>query len=505
MGVIIRQSVKQTLFTFVGSAVGMISTLFIYNRAISVYGMAGYLMDTAMLLSSFLFWGILGCYIRFFPRFQEPEKFMKAQGLQTFFMLMVAIAGIFSALIIYFFSGSIGSFLKEKGIIDFSSSPEIIEYSFYIFPLAFLMALSSMLTEFGMVAKRTAVQGIFDLYIKLSLPLYILLYIFEIVSVKQVVWGILLTYTFVLVSQIIFLWRIKAWDLKFNSTFFEKSFVYSFFTFSIFHLLGGIGSQMALRMDSLLISSMLGFEANGQFKIAYNIINVMQIPLGSIISISAPIIADALTHNRISEVENVYKKSALNLFIVGLFIYLGTLLCFDDLLSIIKNGDKLIYAKTIVILLGLGRLIDLVTGVNDTIIGYSKYFKYTIVFVLLLGLLNYFLNKILIPRYDVIGCALATLLALGIYNFFKLIFIWWKFKIHPFELNILKILMLGLLLFAVLNWLPFQMPFWLNILIKGSIFSFGYLAALIYFDISPDLTRTLGHLWNRIKSLNLRA
>ena len=160
MGVIIQQSVKQTLFTFVGSAVGMISTLFVYNRAISVYGMAGYLMDTAMLLSSFLFWGILGCYIRFFPRFQEPEKFMKARGLQTFFMLMIAIAGIFSALIIYFLSDSIGSFLKEKGILDFSSSPEIIEYSFYIFPLAFLMALSSMLTEFGMVAKRTAVQGL---------------------------------------------------------------------------------------------------------------------------------------------------------------------------------------------------------------------------------------------------------------------------------------------------------------------------------------------------------
>tara|TARA_B100001121_G_C18636641_1_gene597032 strand:- start:837 stop:1343 length:507 start_codon:yes stop_codon:yes gene_type:complete len=98
----------------------------------------------------------------------------------------------------------------------------------------------------------------------------------------------------------------------------------------------------------------------------------------------------------------------------------------------------------IIIYIALAQFIDAFTSVNTEILSSSTLYKYQTFFIFLMIGLVVSLNYLLIPIYGIKGAAISTMISLSTINIFRTIFIWIKFKIHPFEnKNVAVFILLG--------------------------------------------------------------
>ena len=99
--------------------------------------------------------------------------------------------------------------------------------------------------------------------------------------------------------------------------------------------------------------------------------------------------------------------------------------------------------------------------------------------------MNILLNVLLIPIYGIEGAAVATAVSYFIYNVFKSYWLYKKTKIHPFNRNYIKSLVIGFVPLGLFKMLNIRTT---NIFLTGTVLiSFlGIYIALILFTKSLD-------------------
>ena len=100
MGIIARQSIKGTIVTYIGVAVGFLTTFFVLTRYLTAeeIGLARVLVDAATLLIGLAQLGTNSSIIRFYPYFKDTEH--KDNGF-FFWTLVVPFVGFLIFPIIY--------------------------------------------------------------------------------------------------------------------------------------------------------------------------------------------------------------------------------------------------------------------------------------------------------------------------------------------------------------------------------------------------------------------
>jgi O-antigen/teichoic acid export membrane protein len=136
--------------------------------------------------------------------------------------------------------------------------------------------------------------------------------------------------------------------------------------------------------------------------------------------------------------------------VIGLGLFCGIWNNIDFLFSFLKPEFQ--SGIWVFFFLMVGRLVDMYFGINGAIFTTSKKFKYDIYFTCFLILAVFLLNLWLIPIFGIVGAAISTSVAILIYNFGRLLFVWFVFKIHPFHKNQFVIISLGTLSLLV-GWL----------------------------------------------------
>ena len=87
-----------------------------------------------------------------------------------------------------------------------------------------------------------------------------------------------------------------------------------------------------------------------------------------------------------------------------------------------------------------------------------------------------------------IGAAFASLISILIFNIIKHVFIILKMKISPFSINTLKLILIGITLFTIDNYLmPTISNDFLAILLKSTVTTILYLSVIYLLKISPKL------------------
>ncbi|MCI5707702.1 MAG: lipopolysaccharide biosynthesis protein, partial [Odoribacter sp.] len=110
MGVIIRQSIKATVFNYIGAFIGFLTTFFILTKFLQpeVIGLTKVMYEVAALVAGFAQLGTSASAMRFFPYFRNQQN-----GHNGFFFYLMLMPTIGSVLFI-------GVFLLLKNwIIDF--------------------------------------------------------------------------------------------------------------------------------------------------------------------------------------------------------------------------------------------------------------------------------------------------------------------------------------------------------------------------------------------------
>jgi len=250
-----------------------------------------------------------------------------------------------------------------------------------------------------------------------------------------------------------------------------------------------------------MVASLTDFTNNGIYKVALFIASVIRVPSEAIASIASPIISDSLAKQNIAEVGKIYQKSSIILWTIGVLFLLGIWSNLDSLFQIMPDGATFAKGKYVVLILGIGILFDLLTSVNGEIISYSAYFRFNFYALLVLAVLNIIANLIFIPIYDINGAAIATAFSLILFNAFKLLFVYYKFNLIPFSIKTIYVFFIGLSIYGVTTILPtMQMPI-VDIFFTSSIICLLFIPAILYFNISEDLTNSFWQVIEKIMTL----
>lgn len=249
-----------------------------------------------------------------------------------------------------------------------------------------------------------------------------------------------------------------------------------------------------------MVTGYLGFEQNAIYVMAFFMATVIEIPKRSISQMADAIIANAFENERLDEVKKIYKQSSINQLIIGCFVFLLIVLNLDNIYAIMPAGEMYAPGKLVVIIIGIAKIIDMGFGVNSELIISSKHYKSNIYLVLILAALTIILNILLIPKLGLIGAALATMASLLLFNIIKLIFIYRQFNFQPFSKHTVSTLLLSLISFLIIFFLPsLENPILNTAFISVTLtFVFGILVLIL--RPSREVSGILRNLLSRLKS-----
>ena len=142
---------------------------------------------------------------------------------------------------------------------------------------------------------------------------------------------------------------------------------------------------------------------------------------------------------------------------------------------------------TVVFVIGLSKFYDVILGNNNAIILNTQYYRWVLMFGLLLVLMMIGLNMLLIPPYGIEGAAWATLISVFVYNTIKLWFVVRKMNLFPFTVNTLKSFAIMGIIFLMFYFWDFQFHPLLNIILKSMLIVPVYVFLNYRFKISSEI------------------
>jgi O-antigen/teichoic acid export membrane protein len=142
----------------------------------------------------------------------------------------------------------------------------------------------------------------------------------------------------------------------------------------------------------------------------------------------------------------------------------------------------------VVIIISIAKLYDNALGNNNAILFNSDYYRMVLLFGLFLTLAAIIFNLAFIPVLGINGSAIATFLAIGIYNTIKISYVKQKFKMQPFTSASVKVvLLIGCFSLLFYFWdFPFQ-PL-INIGLKSTLVGVIYFMVIYKLNISDDIS-----------------
>src|SRR5690554_5414409 len=181
MGIIIKQSIKGTVWSYLGVVIGFITTAYFYPNYLETdtVGLFGLLMAWTLLLTQFSSLGFPGITARLFPYFRNKEN---GHNGFLFIAMMVTAAGFLLFLVAYFI---FSPWLVENNL---EKSALFSEYIYLLVPLTFFSLFYFILDSYNRLL-YDAVFGTFLLEFlqRFLILLVVVLYVTGIVNLHQLV------------------------------------------------------------------------------------------------------------------------------------------------------------------------------------------------------------------------------------------------------------------------------------------------------------------------------
>jgi O-antigen/teichoic acid export membrane protein len=246
---------------------------------------------------------------------------------------------------------------------------------------------------------------------------------------------------------------------------------------------------MLLDIDKTMLNQYVKIENIAYYSVAIFIATVIAVPSRAMHQITYPITAKLMTEGKHEELNDLYKKTAITLQIVGGLVLVGILVNIDQVYSLLPENYR--GGIFVVFLIGLSKYFDLVLGNNNAIIFNSKYYRAVLFLGLFLAFFAITLNKIFIPIYGINGAAIATLISISLYSVAKLLFVVIKLKLFPFTLKNIYGLLITLVCFLLFYFWDFKFHALINIGLKSILISILYVFLIYKFQLSSDINNII--------------
>lgn len=486
MGIIARQSIKGTIVTYLGVAVGFVTTFFVLTRFLTAeeIGLARVLIDAATLFVSLAQLGTSSSIIRFYPYFRDKEH--KDNGF-FFWTLVVPLAGfVVFALIYWACHVPLSQWFGEK-------SPEFVDYYYFVLPLAFFLLYQTIFETNANVRMRIVVpRAVRELVTRVGLLAVYLLYAFRVLTMDGFVVALCGVYALAALCNIVYLFSMGDVSLRPDWTFMRthKPLVRQYLFYTGFLIISALASALAPTLSSFFITAKMGLNFTGIYAIATYIAVMVSIPCRSVTAIAAPQLAASIKERNRPETAHLMQQVSQNLLLVGGLIFCLIWLNIDLIFHILPNGDTYATARMVVLILGITQMLTATFSFCLSAISYSRYYVFSLILSFILTISAIALNNYLIPHYGMNGAAVSTLLSNVLYFALATLTVRVALRIQIFSRQHLKTLLLlgGILLLNYLwqHYLP-TFNIWLSSIVRTLVLVGAGCAVAWFGKLSPEI------------------
>ena len=173
MGIVIKQSIKNTIVTFIGFAIGAINVLYMYPVFLGkdYLGLTNYVLSAANILYPILSFGIQNTLIKFFNENNKTEEDLSSYFSYMLLLPLLIIIPFFA--LFYAFYENIASYESAKNSIVYDFVWEIPLIAMFIgyFEIFYAWLRAHMKSVFGSFVKEVFVRilvtiSLFGVYFK---------------------------------------------------------------------------------------------------------------------------------------------------------------------------------------------------------------------------------------------------------------------------------------------------------------------------------------------------
>ncbi len=489
MGIIKRQGILGSFFLYIGVFIGFITSSILFPKILSKeqIGLITTLLSYAIIFAQIGTLGFNSVTTRMFSYFRNHKN--NHNGFFTLTLIIILLG----------FLVALGLFFAFKPIMieqNIKNAPLFVEYIYFLIPLLFFTLTFVILDNYSTVLFH-AVRGIIlkEFVQRLLILIALIFYYFQIYNFKSFVWAYITAAS--LPAILISLWLVydSEFKIKPNWKFITPSLQNSMVNVGLYGILIGIAGIATVQIDKIMMSSMLSLEATGIYATVFTFAALIRIPSRAILKIASAVIAEAWKRNDLEEIKSVYKSTAINQYILALLVFVGLWANVHNIFRILPESYEA--GKYVILFLGIAYTFDMASGAINTIIASSKYYKYLSWFVF--GFLVFIIvsNLIFIPIWKISGVALASAISLSAFILIKIIFVYQKFKIQPFNYKFIILSAIGLLSYLVSLLIPVLANLYLDIIFRSGLITLIFGLLTLVFKISPEINKVMMKYWDK--------
>ncbi len=376
-------------------------------------------------------------------------------------------------------------FSKSDQINQINHFAAIIKtYSFYLIPAVMLTLILSSLRALRDIKSTFFVN---DIFIRISWLVLVLIVGYLNTNLDKMILMIIGFTAITIVGFIFaaFFFVKKAGNfLKAKSEFNRKQLL----LFSYPLIFQGILLVCMKQVDKIMIGHYCLTADVAVYNAAATLAMQAGIVLASFASLFAPMIAGLHHRGDLNGLNHLYKTVAKWVMICAVPIVAVMLIMPDVFLNIfnITNSEN---AELALRILAIGQLISVCVGHSGSMLVMSGHTKLTLANNISATIINVILNAFFIPKYGIIGAAVATTIAIAIRNIASVIEIRFILRASPFSTSLIKIfvfVIIGSLASLLLkNNLP-EIKWWIEIAACCAVFGIIYAPLMWFFGMDKE-------------------
>lgn len=495
MGIIQKEAFRTMLISYLGLILGYINkgVLFVFILTTDQIGLINLLISIGLLFAQFASLGVVNTTWKFFPYFRSEEK--NNYGFLKLVVLITLIGVLLTTVLAIIFADVITTFYREN-------SSEFIHYYFWIIPIGIANVFYLLFENYlrGLY-KNVFPAFVYEILLRLIVTGLLVALYFDFISFDLFLIGNSLSFFIPLLLLAIYLVRLGEFKSLKTKILVPKRFKNILIKYGLFSYTNSLGAMVVSTLDVAMIASMIGLAGAGVYSTIIYLTSALQVPYRSMIRVSIPFVSVYWKERKMNEMATLYRDVSTMSLIIGSYLFILVWSNRFDLFSLLPREFE---AGILVFLfLMIGKMFDMYTGINAMILNTSKKYRVDILFTGIMIVLVATLNYAMIPVYGIAGAAISTMIALIVYNVLRLAFIWYHYKIHPFQFNQIAILLLiGLVVFIGEITPSFFDYLLLNLILKSAIITILFIVPLLVFKIEPKLNDYLLKFAYRLKIIS---
>ncbi len=486
MGIVLNQSLKNTIITYFGFAIGAIYTLYLYPVLLGAtyYALTNYILSAANVIMPLFAIGMQNTLVKFYSQYDTEAERSQFLSFTILFPLLMCIP-----------LGIIGVFFFDDILIFVSKKNAVVREYIWLIPF---IGLCMAYFEIFYAWARVHMHSVFGNFIKeVGLRSFSLLALvgvyFKWITVIEFVYVTAGIYFLAFMVTMFYAFYIKKPVFQFGIPTNVKSIM----EYTFYIILSGSVANLLLDGDKMILNQYMKIENIAYYSVATYIALVISVPSRAMHQITYPITAKLMHENKFDELNSLYKKTSINLQMVGGFVMLCIFVNINQLYEIMPKE----YAGGVLVVffIGLSKYFDLILGNNNAIIFNTKYYRAVLFLGVFLVVVTVGLNVLFIPIYGIMGSAFATLLSITLYSIAKLLFVVKRLHLYPFTNQTLYSIALTFVLFLAFYFWQFPFIPLISIVLKSILVTIAYVYLNYKLVISIEINQVIDNVLRKLK------